>query len=529
MSKLIDPFSEAMGEALDPSEIDVFGPLEYVPTAKQQKFHKLSREKVNAILYGGAAGGGKSAALTMEAVHNAVNFPGMRIACIRRTYNELNESFLAEVAKRGWIGAFGARWNATDHILRFPNGSIINFTYAENEKDASRLLGGEYQMFCIDEASLMAPSVIQRIEERLRSGRRDLPVIGMRMATNPGGVSHTYLRKRFINPTNHGKIIYIDDEERTIAFIPAKVDDNPHVDKGYIKVLNAIPDPQRRAAMRDGDWDAAPGQFFEQWRRDRHVIEDINPFLPIPKEWQRYCGIDWGWRDEWAVVWAACDNDGRLWVYREEYASFVDTADQAKIIVEAEVHANEEFVIRVADPSMWGNRGTEMSIAATYALNGCGIEQAQNDRLTGWARVHDYLNEGPPCEYHRELGRKLEDEGKDNVWVTCPNLHVFGDECPNFVDTIPALPRSETNPDDAVTKLVADHIPDALRYLCMSVGTNARPVFYDDQPTPSQKDNRELQEAENAARQQVLREYGGEVPSMVGGIFASNRGLGMTF
>ena len=516
----LNPFAEAFGEALSPSEIDVFTPLRYIPTPKQKKFHKLSRDKINAILYGGAAGGGKSAALMMEGMHNAANYPGMRIACIRRTYGELEESFLAELAKRDWgaplkdILSGAPRWNGSEHVLKFPNGSLINFTYAENEKDASRLLGGEYQLFLIDEASLMGPSVLQRIEERLRSGRRDLPVIGLRLATNPGGVSHSYLRQRFITPTNHGKDIIQDDDDRTIAFIPAKVTDNPHVDKGYIKVLNSIPDPQRRAAMRDGDWDAAPGQFFEQWKRDRHVINNADwPGPPVPPaEWQRYCGIDWGWRDPWAVVWAACDNDGRLWVYREKYGSFIDTADQAKIIVEDEVHAGEDFVIRVADPSMWGNRGTEMSIAARYALNGCGLQQADNDRLTGWARVHDYLNEGPPCEYHREKG-----------WETCPNLHVFGDECPNFVDTIPALPRSDTNPDDAMTKGVPDHMPDALRYLCMSVGTNARPIFYDDDPSltaPIPASDQELIAAHYA-------QLGLETKPMVGGLFAGN--LGMTF
>jgi len=522
-----NPFADALGEALKPSEIDVFEPLGYVPTKKQKQFHKLSRERINAILYGGAAGGGKSAAMTLEAIHNAVNFPGMRIGCIRRTYGELEESFLAELSKREWCHAFNARWNQADHVLKFPNGSIINFTYAENEKDASRLLGGEYQLFCIDEASLMAPAVLQRIEERLRSGRRDLPVIGLRLATNPGGVSHSYLRQRFITPTNHGKDIIRDEDDRTIAFIPAKVTDNPHVDQGYIKVLNSIPDPQRRAAMRDGDWDAAPGQFFEQWRRDRHVItnEQWNVHAkPLPMSWQRYCGIDWGWRDQWAVCWADCDNDGRLWVYRERYASFVDTADQARIIVEDEVHAGEEFVIRVADPSMWGNRGTEMSIAARYALNGCGLQQADNDRLTGWARVHDYLNEGPPCEFHRELGLKLEEAGQENIWKSCPNLHVFGDECPNFIDTIPALPRSDTNPDDAMTKNVPDHMPDALRYLCMAVGTNARPIFYDDDPSltaPIPASDQELIEAQYA-------QLGIETHRpLAGGLFAGN--LGMTF
>src|ERR1019366_8751367 len=169
---------------LVPEEVDVFTPLDYKPHERQKIFHTMSRQRINAILYGGAAGGGKSAALLMESIYCAVNFSGMRIGCIRRTYNELEESFLAELTKRQYAKAVGGKWNNTAKTLKFPNGSVINFTYAENEIDASRLLGGEYQLFCIDEASQMPAPVIQHVEERLRSGRRGPPVIGLRLATN---------------------------------------------------------------------------------------------------------------------------------------------------------------------------------------------------------------------------------------------------------------------------------------------------------------------------------------------------------
>lgn len=61
-------------------------------------------------------------------------------------------------------------------------------------------------------------------------------------------------------------------------------------------------------------------------------------------------------------------------------------------------------------------------------------------------------------------------------------LHVFEDKCPMFIETIPALPRSGSRPDDAETKNVEDHIADALRYVIMAVGTYARPVIYDEDP-----------------------------------------------
>ena len=461
-------FGNFISDSVIPPKVDVFGILGYTPTERQRVFHDASAKRTDAIFYGGAAGGGKSRALTMDALYNAANYPGMKIGCFRRTYGELEESFLAELNKCQYAQALGAKWNSTNKVLKFPNGSLINFSYAENLVDASRILGGEYQAFYIDEAGLMLPAVIQQIEERLRSGSKLVPVMGIRLASNPGGVSHKYLKDRFVNPTKRGQNEAQDEHGRLIAFIPAKSTDNPHVNEGYEKVLNSIPDPQRRAAMRDGDWDAMVGQFFEQWSYAKHVV----PSFAIPKEWPRYAGIDYGYAAPYACVWVAVDQDSRIWVYREIYATKVNADYQARLILEAERNAGEHEVIRVADPSMWGQRGTPLSISDIYGQEGCGITQADNDRINGWSRVHQFLNDGPACDMHRAMG-----------WDRCPMLHVFEDKCPMFIETIPSLPRSQTKPDDAETKNVEDHIADALRYVCMAVGTYARPVIYEQNPT----------------------------------------------
>ena len=465
-------FSQFISDSVSPPEVDAFEILGYTPTERQKAFHEESKKKIDAILYGGAAGGGKSCAFIMDAIWHAANYPGIKIGCFRRSYPELEESFLAELAKRNYARELGAKWNSTNKVLKFPNGSLINFSYAENLVDASRILGGEYQAFYIDEASLMLPAVIQHIEERLRSGNKLIPVIGLRLATNPGGVGHKYLKDRFINPTKRGTIVHhepVGDRglTRSVAFIPAKATDNPYLNESYDAILDSIPDPARRAAMRDGDWDAMVGQFFDQWSHATHVV----PRFDIPKEWPRYAGIDYGYAAPWAVVWLAPDNDGRIWVYREAYSTKVNADDQAKIILETERGHGEAEVIRVADPSMWGNRGTPLSIADIYGMQGCGIMPANNDRINGWARVHHFMNLGPACEYHRAQGKDM-----------CPMLHVFEETCPMFIETIPSLPRSSARPDDAETRNVDDHIADALRYVIMAVGTYARPILYDEEP-----------------------------------------------
>ena len=126
-------FGKFISESVVPPEVDTFSLLGYEPTTRQAAFHEASKERLDAILYGGAAGGGKSCAFVMDAINFAANYPGMKIGCFRRTYNELEESFLAELAKRGYARAIeGTKWNSTQKVLKFQNGSIINFSYAEN-------------------------------------------------------------------------------------------------------------------------------------------------------------------------------------------------------------------------------------------------------------------------------------------------------------------------------------------------------------------------------------------------------------
>ena len=104
-----------------------------------------------------------------------------------------------------------------------------------------------------------------------------------------------------------GSIPAVDEQGRSVEFVPSKASDNPHLDKNYHKQLDAISDPERRRALRDGDWDILAGAAFGEWNRDRHVVEPFD----IPKEWARRAGIDYGFR-VWAVVWLAIDNDQRV-------------------------------------------------------------------------------------------------------------------------------------------------------------------------------------------------------------------------
>lgn len=436
--------------------VDVFSLLGYTPTPRQQEFHDADEYDV---LYGGAAGGGKTKALLMDGLRDCMRYPGIRVGAFRRTFGELRDSLLAELGNVGYAAALGAAWNGTEYELRFPNGSLLMFRYAERIKDATRRQGAQYQKLLFDERTLTPPAVCGFIESRLRSGRADIPVLGIRSGTNPGGVGHGAVKARYIKPTGYGANVITDKRGRKVRFIPSKLSDNPHLNPEYADDLLVL-DELTRKAFLDGDWDLFAGQYFANWSHDRHVVEPMT----LPASWRRYNGIDWGYAAPWAVLWAAVDEDGRVWIYRGINAKQVGEAAQAKRILAAET-AGEKLLVRYADDAMWATRGDAKPISQVYAENGVHLTPAnKGERVIGWQRVRSYLEEAPACAHHRALG-----------WDTCPGLHVFS-TAESLITTLPELPHATTgNTEDVDPNAPDDHDADALRYLLINLG--AGPSF----------------------------------------------------
>lgn len=461
---------ESAAAAFEPPLDDAFRLLGYEPNCKprhearergdlvlpepcgkcpQELFHAATEFD---LLFGGSAGGGKSRALTAEALRACVRHPGIRVGAFRRTFGELRESLIAELAKMEFGRALGATWNGSDFELRFPNGSVVMFRYAETLKDATRRQGGEYQLLIFDERTLTPPDVSEFLETRLRSGRADIPVLGIRSSANPGGAAHGAVKARYITPTNYGSRTVRDERGRTVRFIPSKVTDNPHVNAEYVSDLAALPE-KLRAAFLDGNWDVFAGAMFKI-SRDAHVVE---PFA-LPEQWMRVIGVDWGFAKPWAVSWAAVDEDGRVWLYREISQAGVGEAEQARRIIEAEA-PGEHVAVRYADDAMWAVRGDAKKISDVYAENGVHLTPAGKGlRVTGWQRVRSYLAEAPACPHHRAQGRE-----------TCPMLHMFS-TLPETYRTLSDLPHAtKGDPEDADSS-GDDHLPDALRYLLINLG-----------------------------------------------------------
>ena len=109
------------------------------PQPKQALF--MSRPEDEA-LYGGAAGGGKSDALVIEATRQ-VEIPHYKGLIMRKTYPQLTE--LIEKSLLYYPPAFpGARYNDSKHTWTFPSGAKIVFGSMQYTKDKQNYQGKAY-------------------------------------------------------------------------------------------------------------------------------------------------------------------------------------------------------------------------------------------------------------------------------------------------------------------------------------------------------------------------------------------------
>lgn len=463
---MIDAFDLVSDRLEGVGEVDPFEALNFRPNpGPQSRFLSLPDANLD-VLYGGAAGGSKSTSLLMYGLRACHRFPGLQAFWFRRSFPELEQSVLRMLARYNYAKALGARYNGSTHELRFNNGSVFTFGHAKNIAEVSALQSAEINLLLIDERTTIPPDVIDQLYVRVRSGVAGVPCLGIRSATNPGGIGHSRVRTEYVDATNHGEREIDDANGRRRIFIQARVSDTPQLGEEYRRNLQGL-DEKLRKAFLDGDWGVFAGQAFSEWRYDRHVIQPVT----LPDSWRRYAGIDWGYTAPWCVLWGAVDEDNRVWIYRELYATQVVESEQARQIVEAE--GGEHVAARYADDAMWATRGEAKPIATVYAENGAHLTAAgkgPGSRISGWQRVHSYLGEMPACSHHRELG-----------WETCPRLHVFP-QAQNLIRTLPALPHATVgNPEDIDTK-AEDHAGDSLRYLLANLGNEARFHFPEAEP-----------------------------------------------
>lgn len=442
------------------------GNVVWQPQPKQATF--MARPEYEA-LYGGAAGGGKSDALVVEALRQ-VGIPHYKALIVRKTYPQLAE--LIDKSLNYYPRAYPkARYNASAHTWNFPSGAKILFGSMQYTKDRTRYQGQAYDFIGFDELTHFTWDEYSYLFSRNRPNGPGTRVY-IRASANPGGVGHGWVKERFVTAGKPMTTIWEDvtwrdpsgQEHRarqSRIFVPSSVFDNPALlnnDPDYVRRLASMPEAERKALLY-GDWDTFSGQVFTEWRNDPDHYEDrlwthvIHPFR-IPDSWRVWRGFDWGYSRPFSVGWYAVDHERRMYRIRELYGCTGTpntgvqwepsrVAQEIRRIEAEDPNLMGKQIFGVGDPAIWQSDGTE-SIGALMERERVYFEKGDHARINGKMQVHHRL--------------AFDEDGR-------PMLYVF-DTCKHFIRTVPNLVYDETDVEDIDTD-GEDHIYDELRYVCM--------------------------------------------------------------
>jgi hypothetical protein len=433
----------------------------YPNPGPQTSFLAASEQEV---LYGGAAGGGKSYSLVADPVRYFEN-PDFKGLLLRRTTEELRE--LISISHKLYPALFGKKvhWVERDKTWYHESGATFWMSYLERDQDAMRYQGQAFSWIGFDELTQWStPYAWNYLRSRLRTTTSSGLPLAMRATSNPGGPGHQWVKKMFVDPASPGKSFWATDIETgeiltwpeghskagqplfKRKFIPATLFDNPYLatDGNYEANLLSLPENERKRLLY-GDWDVAEGAAFSEWNRKIHVVE---PF-EIPANWMRFRSCDYGYGSFSFVVWLAVDPaTEQLIVYREMKVKKVLAVDLADMVLEAE--AGERIRYGMLDSSLWHKRGdTGPSLAEQMIGRGCSWRPS--DRSAG-SRISG----------KNELHRRLQVDS----FTGEPRI-VFFSTCTNLISELPSIPLDKNNPEDVDTS-VDDHGYDALRYAVMS-------------------------------------------------------------
>jgi len=414
----------------------------YKAQSKQALFHF---SKADEVLYGGAAGGGKSYSILWDAVLKAMKYKNARIGIFRRKFPELEKSIILEFLEH--VPNHWYNYNKKEHRAYFKQtGALIEFNHCQLETDVYNYQSAQYDFMYFDELTHFTEYIYTYLNSRCRSPKGYPSQI--KSASNPGNIGHHWVKSHFIDGSTHNVLTKrnnpVSGRDFSTCFIPARVYDNSYImenDPKYVSRLLGIKNESERKALLDGDWDSFDGQYFKEWAYDVHVVAPYK----IPDYWTRIRCLDWGYANPTAVLWIAFSPKGEAIVYKE-LTMTQSTIEQiaAEIL---SMSGKERIDYTMADPSLWSINQYERGESVAMKMTQLGVQmlKADNNRLAGWNTIHSYL-------FH--------EEGKG------PRMKIF-ETCYDLIKSLPGLVHNKRKPEDVDTD-GDDHHSDALRYGLMS-------------------------------------------------------------
>jgi predicted phage terminase large subunit-like protein len=264
----------------------------WVPHRPHPKQGLFLTVKTKEALFGGAAGGGKTDALLMDALQY-VCIPGYAAVGFRQNYPQLSREEGLIDRCHEWLDQTDAHWNATDRRWQFPSGATLTLAHLDRAEDRFKWAGPAFQRIFWDEITNWPSDRAYRfLFSRMRRtmsnppcptcGRTldDVP-LGVRAGTNPGGPGQDWVYRRFILPWERWRKGEGPKPKR--VFLPSRLRDNPSLDApSYIDALEEL-DGVEKAQLLDGDWSVreAGDMFDRTWFQ---IIEQA----PTAATWVRF-------------------------------------------------------------------------------------------------------------------------------------------------------------------------------------------------------------------------------------------------
>ena len=240
--------------------------------------------------YGGAMGGGKTRAIVELAIDAALMHPGNNILVARQHYTDLSTTTMKEffrvcptryirrrqhaptpLAEIGYAGTPREQW------------STVNFRHLT---EWSGLGSQEYGSVLIDEAGQVNEDAALMLLTRLRH-----PVQSQRWfvaASNPwpGWFQRWFVRRDLPEEA-------LAEAQGRVLFIPAKVEDNPHLPAHYAETQRAVLPAHWRARFIEGSFDSLMGRVYPDFDPRAHLWDG-----PLPRFSRYIGGLDFGGQTE---------------------------------------------------------------------------------------------------------------------------------------------------------------------------------------------------------------------------------------
>lgn len=483
---------------------------------KQEPFLALPTT-IKEAFYGGGAGSGKSDVLLVYAlVHRWHENARFKQVFMRRTFPELRNEIIPR--SREIYTKFGATLNKSDMAWTFPRtdqyggtglsnaGAMIFLGQCEDENDVHKYDSMEINLFTPDELTSYTEYIYLYIGfTRVRTSDPSLPAI-IRAAGMPGGIGHTWVKKRFVDPFPAGGKILEGRAGVKRIYIHSTQADNPHIDPTYKQSLAALNEAEKKAKLH-GDWDAYQGQVFDEFRDHKYpdepdnAIHVVEPF-EIPTWWPRLVVGDWGFAANTWIGFAAISPTKRVYLYRELMWRRTKIEEWAPILKDFIEKDGNIKVVKFCK-SAGQDRGQEHTIQQQIeeAL-GLPIELTNNSpgsRVAGKMLLHEYLRWKQKFTPEKE---KLVFDQEQAAWMlrnrgmqgyndymnlfkptqienNIPKLQIFrcseGDHkshpncCPYVIDAIKSASYDKpkkNKPAEDVAEWDGDDPYDGIRYVC---------------------------------------------------------------